>query len=323
MSRRLVPLALTLVLGITPAVAVTAGATAREGGARVAQSRTVDLPVGWQPEGVTTGRRGTVYSGSLADGSIARVNTRTGGVIRLPDSAVGKPSVGLDYDRKRRILWVAGGPAGEIRAVHLPTGEVLRTYTFPATTNPDERFINDLVVTSGAVYATDSFNQELGVVELPASLSLPPSGPTTLLPLTGELVFTEGFNANGIVRSADGQYLVLVQSNTGRLFRVNPTSGRTKQIDLEGKRVKNGDGLELRGDILYVVRNANNRIDVFDLSNNVRSGKRVKVIRSDDFDTPTTATIVRRDLWVANARFGVNNPDTARYWLTRVAAFSG
>lgn len=323
MSRRLIPLTLTLALGITPVVALAGGATAQQD-ARAAVSR-ANLPQGWQPEGVTTGRRGKVYSGSLADGRIARVNTRTGNVVVLPNSKVDKPSVGLDYDARRRVLWVAGGPEGEIRVVQLGTGDVLRTYTLPATTNPNGRFINDLVVTDGAVYATDSFNQELGVVELPASLSLPASGAATTMDLTGELNFTDGFNANGIVQSADGKWLVLVQSNTGQLFRVNPTSGKTKQIDLDGKRVKNGDGLELRGDILYVVRNANNRVDVFDLSNNVRSGKRVEVIRNDKFDTPTTGTLVGKYLWVANARFGVPDADkpTASYSLKRVKAFIG
>jgi hypothetical protein len=325
MARRLVPLTIALVLGITPMLVVGSGATAREAGRGNAPSRVVDLPDGWQPEGVTTGRGGrVVYSGSLADGSIARVNTRTGQVLELPESSVGKPSVGLDYDRKRRILWVAGGPEGEIRAVELGTGAVLATYTAPASTNPAGRFINDVVVTSGAVYATDSFNQELVVVELPASLSIPPSGPTTLLPLTGDLVFRDGFNTNGIVETANN-WLVLVQSNTGRLFRVNATSGKSRQIDLEGKRVRNGDGLELRGAILYVVRNQNNRVDVFEINKNAKAGERVKVLRSDDFDIPTTATVARGGLWVANARFGVPEAETptAPYWLTRVPAFRG
>jgi sugar lactone lactonase YvrE len=262
-----------------------------------------------------------LYVGSLVDGRIIRVNSRNGNTSILPDSAVGKPSVGVDYDKRRRILWVAGGPAGEIRAVHVVTGEVLATYTLPAT--PEDRFINDLVVTRGAVYATDSAHQELGVVELPASLSLPPSGPATVLPLTGELVYVEGFNANGIVESNRGNWLVLVQGNTGRLFRVNPTTGHTRQIDLGGNRVRNGDGLEAKGDILYVVRNENNRIDVYDLKRNVKSGKRVDVIRSRDFDVPTTAALVRGNLWVVNARFGNTDPDPAPYWLTRVRAYRG
>lgn len=321
MTRRLVPLALTLVLGVTSALATAATAGAGEGDARAALARTVDLPDGWGPEGITKGRKGRLFVGSLVDGRIIRVNSRTGSTRILPESEVGKPSVGLDYDRLRRILWVAGGDEGEIRAVSAGTGEVLATYTLPD--DPDGRFINDLVVTPGAVYATDSTNQELGVVELPAGLTLPPSGPATLLALTGELVYVDGFNANGIVESENGNWLVLVQTNTGRLFRVSPTTGRTRQIDLDGRRVRNGDGLEIRGDILYVVRNQNNRVDVFDLSASVQSAQRVDVIRSADFDVPTTAAVVRRSLWVVNARFGNDDPAPAPYWITRVRAFTG
>lgn len=318
MSRRLV-LVLALALGVGPAVGVAATATAEQGAAQ--RVNRVDLPDGWGPEGITAGRRGRLFVGSLVDGRIIRISSRTGNTRILPESEVGKPSVGLDYDRRRRILWVAGGDEGEIRAVSAGTGEVLGTYPLPA--DPDGRFINDVVVTRGAVYATDSFNQELGVVALPAGLTVPPSGPATLLPLTGELNFVDGFNANGIVQTANGNWLVLVQSNTGRLFRVSPTTGRTRQIDLDGKRVRNGDGLELRDDILYVVRNQNNRVDVFDLTPSARSGQRVKVIRNGDFDIPTTAALVRRNLWVVNARFGNQDPAPAPYWVTRVRAFRG
>ena len=34
----------------------------------------IDLPDGWQPEGITAGRGNTAYVGSLADGAIAKVN---------------------------------------------------------------------------------------------------------------------------------------------------------------------------------------------------------------------------------------------------------
>jgi len=45
------------------------------------------------------------------------------------------------------------------------------------------------------------------------------------LPLTGEIVYGEGINANGIYRTPDGRALLVVQSNTGLLFRVDPGSG--------------------------------------------------------------------------------------------------
>ena len=72
-------------------------------------------------------------------------------------------AVGVDHDRRRDLLWVAGGPTNEIRVHDADTGDTLATYTFPST---EGRFINDLVVTRRAVYATNSSNQELLVVPL-------------------------------------------------------------------------------------------------------------------------------------------------------------
>ena len=72
-------------------------------------------------------------------------------------------AVGVDYDRRRDLLWVAGGGTNRIRAHDADTGRRLAVYNFPSET---ARFINDLVVTRRAVYATDSFNQEFLVVPL-------------------------------------------------------------------------------------------------------------------------------------------------------------
>ena len=44
------------------------------------------------------------------------------------------------------------------------------------------------------------------------------------LPLTGDLVFQDGFNVNGIERTPDGTGLLVVQTNTGLLFRVDPVT---------------------------------------------------------------------------------------------------
>ena len=149
----------------------------------------IALPIGWQPEGVTTNGK-KVFSGSLATGSILKANPRTGATRVLPESATGKPAVGLDFDKRRDVIWVAGGPSGEVRAQDAKTGELLATYTTPPVATRG-RFINDLVVTRKAVYATDSFNQELVVVPLERRHGhrLPASGPAQLLPLTGDIVF--------------------------------------------------------------------------------------------------------------------------------------
>ena len=86
-----------------------------------------------------------------------------------------------------------------------------------------------------AVYVTDSVLQQLVVIPLPDDGSVPDPDEAFTLPLTGDLEYVDGFNANGIVAS-DG-WLILVQSNTGLLFRVDPTTGATDTIDLGGASV--------------------------------------------------------------------------------------
>ncbi len=272
----------------------------------------IDLPVGWQPEGVTTDGR-WVYSGSLATGEILRANPDTGATKILRRSKTGKPAVGIDYDRWRPLIWVAGGPTGEIRAQHARTGRVLATYTLPSANG---RFVNDLVVTKRWVYATDSFNQELARVPLRPD-AIPRSRQVKTLPLTGDIEFQAGeFNANGIVKS--GRWLVIVQSTAGKLFRVDRRTGETRELDLDGYSVTNGDGLEKDGRTLYVVRNRINLVAVLELSRSRLKGELVDELTNDNLDVPTTVALVDGDLWAANARFGNPDPANADYWLAEI-----
>ena len=287
----------------------------------------IALPNAWQPEGITTD--GTfLYSGSLADGAIFRAKARTGEGKVLAEGATGRVAAGLDFDRRRDLLWVVGGPTGEIRAQDARTGDVVATYEFPSAT---PRFLNDVVVTRDAVYATDSSNQELAVIPLRHGHGhgksqggghghghgLPPASAATTLPLTGDVVFQEGFNLNGIV--ASHHMLISVQSNTGLLFRIDPTTGESTTIDLHGTLLTGGDGLELDGRLLYVGRNQG-EVDAVKLDRGLTTGDLVATITDPSFDVPTTVALARHSLWVINARFGITvTPDTT-YSITRVDA---
>jgi sugar lactone lactonase YvrE len=282
------------------------------GAAPARAEQRIDLPTGWQPEGVTTDGS-MLYVGSLATGEILRANPRNGRTTVLPRSETGKPAVGIDYDRWRKVIWVAGGPAGEIRAHSAKNGRLLGTYRLP---KPNGRFINDVVVTRKAVYATDSMKQQLGVVRIKDD-KVPPSRRAKKMRLTGELDYQDGFNANGIVRS--GKWLILVQSNTGTLFRVNKATGRTRAINARGYSFENGDGLEPDGKRgLHVVRNQDNMVVDVKLTKNRLKARVVKEQTSSDFDVPTTVADVGRFLWAVNARFGNEDPAAADYWITRL-----
>lgn len=279
----------------------------------------IELPTGWLPEGITTDDK-FLYSGSRADGAILKIGIRSGRTTRF-DGAPGRVAVGLDYDRRRDVLWVAGGAGKEVRAQDADTGEVLATYSFPST---GARFVNDLTVTKRGVYATDSLSKELLVIPFGRGWrkALPAPDRARTLPLTGDFELVAGFNLNGIVDY--GKKLVAVQSNTGYLFRIDPRSGRTRQIDTGATTFVNGDGLERGRGVLYVVQNQDNKIAVVDLGKRLRTGRLVDTIEEADFaaevDVPTTVALVKRSLFVVNARFGIANPATADYWITRADA---
>jgi hypothetical protein len=140
-----------------------------------------------------------------------------------------------------------------------------------------------------------------------------------LLPLTGDdfVVVPNEFNANGIV--AKGNFLIMVQSNTGKLFRVDPKTGDTRTIDTGGYSVANGDGLALHNGRLYVVRNQDNLVAVFNLGSDLLSAALVGVITSPgNLDVPTTATFALGKLWVVNARFNTAPTPDTDYWITQL-----
>ena len=188
--------------------------------------------------------------------------------------------------------------------------------TFPSAT---PRFLNDLVVTRKGVFATDSKNQELAVVPFRKDGSLRPARAARTLHLSGDLMYTADaadFDLNGIVRK-HGR-LLAVQSNTGKLFRINKRTGVTRALDLGGYQLANGDGLEIRRHTLFVVRNQDELIAQLHLNRRLTAATLVRQLTSPDLDFPTTVALQDRQLWTVNARFSTTpTPDTA-YWITRV-----
>ena len=316
--KRQIAVILGLVMALSIVVVPVAGAHEGErSGTKASASlpTRIDLPDGFQPEGITSAFRNRLFVGSLANGAIWRGNARTGEGRVLVEGVTGRAAAGMHVDWRGR-LWVAGGPNHTIRVYNAANGKLLETYTFPTA-----GFINDLVITRKAVYATDSNNQQLAVVPLGRLGRLPAPSAARLLPLSNpDLSYSTGFNANGIV-AKDG-WLILVQGNEGLLFRVDPKTGATRQINTGGYSVTNGDGLALRGDKLYVVRNFSNLVGVLDLGEDLLTASLLGEITSppppNSLDVPTTGTFALGALWVVNARFGTTPTATTDYWITRL-----
>src|SRR5262245_48021542 len=71
---------------------------------------TIDLPAGFQGEGVTVGAGSAFYAGSVADGRIARGNLRAGTSEVFVTTPLLPAAVGREADVRHGLLWVAGGP---------------------------------------------------------------------------------------------------------------------------------------------------------------------------------------------------------------------
>ena len=312
MKRRLI-LMLGLALALSLAVVPTVAAHGAGHHHKPLPTR-IDLPVGFQPEGLTASPTGKLYVGSVANGAIWAGNAKTGKGKVIVDGIAGRSAAGMHLDWRGR-LWVAGASNGTIRVYDPRKGTLLKEYAFPTA-----GFVNDLVITPKAVYATNSVNQQLLIVPIGRHGKLVDPSKATTKPLIGDIVYGDGFDANGIV--ASGKSLILVQSNTGLLFKVNPRTGWTKTIDTQGVLVTNGDGLVLKGRALYVVRNQNDLVAVLRLSKSLASARWVRDLTSPSLDVPTTGAFAAGKLWVVNARFGTPSPATAEYWISRVPSAS-
>jgi outer membrane protein assembly factor BamB len=267
----------------------------------------IALPVGFQPEGIAIKHK-TFFVGSIPTGAVYRGDLRTGTGDVLVQPQAGRAAIGLKVSRDGR-LFVAGGPTGKAFVYDARTGAPLAEHALAGGTP----FINDVALRHGTAYFTNSRAPEVFAVPLRG-------GPVRHIAITGDFQQTgdaTATNLNGIA-VAGHDTLVLVQTNTGKLFAADADTGVAKEIDLGGANVANGDGLLLIGRVLFVVQNRLNQIAVVFLSRDLTHGRVVKTITDPAFDVPTTIAAAHGHLFAVNARFGTPSPQTATYNVVRV-----
>ncbi|WP_329407355.1 superoxide dismutase [Nocardia vinacea] len=269
----------------------------------------IDLPAGFRPEGIAIGELPVAYLGSQADGSICRVSLMTGQRVLLSPGP-GTPSLGLQLDHRGR-LFVAGGSSGDARVVDTRTGAVSASYRLGT---PPDTFVNDVVLTSAGAWFTDSRTPVLYHLPVGRDGVLPPPEAVVRIPLIGDIAYVpKTFNANGIVRTPDGTGLIIVQSVTGHLFRVDPATGTTRRIDIGTETVPDGDGLLLYGSTLFVVQNRRNAVAVIALEAAGATGTLELRLTDPRFDTPTTIAAFGDRLYLPNARLTTPQSPTTPY----------
>jgi hypothetical protein len=198
-------------------------------------------------------------------------------------------------DLPHQLLFVAGG-FGHAYVYHTATGATVAAYQLA---DPATSFVNDVTVTKEGAWLTDSLQARLYFIPVSAA-GIP--GPPRTLALSGPAADTSGeFNLNGIAATTNGKTLVVGHSGTGRLYRVDPTSGTSATI---------AGVIVLAGRRLWAVQNTN-QVTRIRLGSQLTSGVVEEVITSELFQVPTTAARFGSRLAVVNAKFDTGIPPTA------------
>ncbi|MBA3389467.1 MAG: SMP-30/gluconolactonase/LRE family protein [Rubrobacter sp.] len=289
-----------------PAHGDTASAKAASG--ETAAARTFSLPGGAVfPEGVAYDpATGDFFVGSTRSGAVYRGNVRVGSgemEVFLEGGADGRGGVtGMKVDREGR-LWISGRDSGRAYVYDAGSGELIKVLETPRIAST---LINDVTVTEDAAYFTDSFRTTLFRVPLT------PGGVGEMEPWLdfGEtpISYREGFNLNGITATEDGRFLITVQFNTGRLYRIDTETREITEIDLGGETLKTGDGLLLDGRTLYVVRESPGEIVPVRLSEDFASGTAGEAFSDPSFRFPTTIAGYEDRLLVVNSQLNTTRP---------------
>lgn len=279
---------------------------------------TIRLPDGFQPEGIDTTESTTFFVGSIPTGAIWRGDLRTGRGRTLIAGHRGRAAVGLKADEQGR-LFVAGGVTGRAFVYDVARRRLLRSYRLGAA---GPSLVNDVAITDRGVFFTDSSLGRLYRVPFRRDGSLGAQPDVRTLRLRGDYANVAGsINANGITDTPDGRRLLVVQTATGKLFRVDPGTGRAARVAVTGAALTGGDGLLRNGRTLYVVRGAVNAVSVLRLSADGRTAVAGAPITSPAFDFPSTVAAYGRRLYLPNARFTTPRaPQPTRYDVVRVPA---
>jgi sugar lactone lactonase YvrE len=266
--------------------------------------KVIVLPGASSAEGIAAGRGNTFYAGDLLLGDIFRGDVRRGTAELFIDAPEGRWAVGMATSNAHELLFVAGGATGQGYVYDTGSGATVASYQLA---DPNAGFINDVTVTKGGAWFTDSLQAQLYFV--PVSGSGVP-GPARTLALTGPAADLSGeFNLNGIAATANGKTLVVAHSGTGQLYTVDPASGAS--VAIAGVSVPFVDGIVLEAGRLWAVQNFSNQVSRIRLAPDLSSGVVEEVITSDLFQTPTTAARFGSRLAVVNAKFDTGFPPTA------------
>ena len=294
--------ALAIALLASGSVAL-AGHGGGKGHAKATKVFTLDPSTHGNPEGVASSNHGRVFFvGATGDGTIYRGTIDNPTVSEFIPGGSGKSAIGLEVAGGK--LFVAGGMTGKVFVYKLRTKELLATFD-----TGSGAFLNDLVVTrKGDVFVTDSFRPMLW--QITAAQVKARSGAPVGIPVEPEIHYTAGqFNLNGIVARKGGRQLIVVQSNEGKLFRIDLRRGATSRVirQITAVSLPGGDGLLLDHGRLIVVQGSPARLQFLKLKADATRAE-LRATRTDPtLRGPSTVDRAKNLYLVVNADFATSS----------------
>jgi Cu-Zn family superoxide dismutase len=216
--------------------------------------------------------------------------------------APGQEAVGMKVFQGK--LYVAGGFSGRVSVYDIATRQLVASFEgFGAG------MLNDLVVTkNGDVFITDSFVPTLWHIT-PGQVA-DGAGTPEGLPLDPDILEWNfgpfAFNLNGIVALDGGRSLIVVQSDTGKLFRIDLDAKGPSSLEIHEIAVEPlfGDGLLLdRGRLVVVTFAPEPTLTFVELDHRAERGTVVERRTDPTLHGPSTVARAGNFYLVVNADF--------------------
>ncbi len=273
----------------------------------------------------------TFFVGSAAEGTIFRATVGDAESVEVfsPAGADGRMgALGMEVDGKGR-LFVAGSRTGQIFVYDTTTAELIASFDTISATGVSANEIGyphnltDIAITpDGDVFVTDAFlpylyrvsERDGGELEMEVFIDFTDSAieyqtPVGFADIRSMEDNVANFNINGIEATPDGDYLILGQTNVGKLFRIALADGSIEAVDLGDAAVR-ADDLLLDGDLLYVNAIVDTAMGATDptaivivrMSDDFASGEVLTTYTDDRFNFQTSFVFVGNCLLATNSQ---------------------
>ncbi len=262
---------------------------------------TLDPSTHGNPEGVAFDPSSRAFFvGATGDGTIYRGTLDNPTVTEFIPGGPGKVAVGMKVAHGK--LYVAGGFSGAVWVYEIATKQTVASFQ-----TGGGGMLNDLVVTkTGDVFVTDSFRPILW--RITAAQVAAGGGTPEGVPVGPEIQYVTDpfpFNLNGIVMLKGGQQLIVGQSNTGKLFRIDLDNNAPNGREIHEIAVEPlfSDGLLLdKGQLIAVTFDP--ALTFVKLDGKLERGEVVERRTDPTLREPSTVARARNFYLVVNADFG-------------------